>query len=370
MRRLLVACPQCKRQYDATQLGVGTRFHCRCGQILTVPAPQSQEAKPVCCSHCGAPRTEGALSCAYCGAEFSLHDRDLDTVCPHCFARVSNQARFCEFCGAAIHPETTAGDASQLVCPACGEGHVLSSRALGDVSTMECQRCGGLWLSHASFQQLTEQAAQQGLNIDPRLTPTTARAPHADAPPPDGDLYYRHCPTCQQLMIRQNYGHGSSVIIDICGRHGVWLDADDLPRIIQWIHDGGLVRANQVSVVQQQQAAEELHAKAVAEAKLIERGPREPADDEPLRFLGGSAGRILELMAGLVLLLMAGLITLSPDSGLSHFWGNLLAAMDRMSTHHQNVMLGANHNAYHVVTAGIMFAVAGTALLWHSVFRS
>ncbi len=171
--RLLVACPQCKRQYDATQLGVGTRFHCRCGQILTVVEPRTHEAAAVCCSHCGAPRPEGALSCAYCGAEFSLHDRDLDTVCPHCFARVSHQARFCQFCGGVIHPEMSAGSTTQLICPACGDGHVLTSRALGSVSALECQRCGGIWLSHESFQQLTAEASKEGMHIDPRLTPIT-----------------------------------------------------------------------------------------------------------------------------------------------------------------------------------------------------
>jgi Zn-finger nucleic acid-binding protein len=379
--RLLVACPQCKRQYDATQLGVGTRFHCRCGQILTVPTPQTTEAKPVCCSHCGAPRAEGALSCAYCGAEFSLHDRDIDTVCPHCFARVSSHSRFCQFCGTAIHPEATAGDATQLVCPACGDGHFLSSRALGDVSVMECQRCGGMWLSHESFRQLTEKAAKEGLNIDPRLTPSVARAPQRDAPPPDGGLHYQHCPACQQLMTRQNYGHASSVIVDICGRHGVWLDADDLPRIIEWIQGGGLVRGNEVSLVEQAKLAEEQHAKAVAQAKIIEQNAaRSEQIASNSAESSNSANRILsrfslsplgivELVGGISLLILAGFIFTHPDSSLARSLGELLSLFGRHSSYHQSVLEIANHNPSNSYTAGIASAIAGSALLAHCILN-
>jgi Zn-finger nucleic acid-binding protein len=269
--RLLVACPFCKRQYDASHLTPGQQFRCQCGHELAVQGPRHHEAAVVCCSHCGAPRTEGALSCPYCGADYTLHERDLDTVCPHCFARVGNSAKFCQFCGAAIHPEATAGETSQLVCPSCGEGHFLISRACGSVSAMECQRCCGMWLSPDDFRQLIEQAAKEGQQIDPRLTPKFARPPQVDGPPSDGGLHYRHCAICQQVMTRQNYGHGSGVIIDVCGRHGVWLDADDLPRILEWIHEGGLVRTNQEAAQQLANEEAKKKSKAAAEALLVER---------------------------------------------------------------------------------------------------
>jgi len=32
--RHLVACPMCKRQYDATGRDPGDRFHCHCGQEI------------------------------------------------------------------------------------------------------------------------------------------------------------------------------------------------------------------------------------------------------------------------------------------------------------------------------------------------
>jgi Zn-finger nucleic acid-binding protein len=242
--RNLVACPHCHRQYDASALAIGKQFRCHCGTVLTVHAPQGHDAAVVCCAHCGAPRSEGATNCAYCGAEFTLHERDLDTVCPHCFARVSHNARFCHFCGKAIHPEMVAGQASKLNCPACGEGHILTSRAWGDVSALECQRCAGLWLSGESFRHLTEQAASDGMNVESHERPLTARLAETEQPL-ESKFHYRPCPVCGEMMNRQNFGGRSGVVIDVCRSHGVWFDADELSRILDWIRSGGLARANE-----------------------------------------------------------------------------------------------------------------------------
>ena len=264
--RLLVGCPYCKRQYDASQLTVGQSFRCQCGHSLTVQGPRRHEAAVVCCAHCGAPRTEGALSCAYCGADFTLHERDLDTVCPHCLARVSNTARYCQFCGAAIHPEAVVGEPSQLTCPSCGNGHFLRSRAVGNVSAMECERCGGMWMTHDDFDLLTKQAANEGLNVEPRQSPGIARAPQVDLPVTDGGLHYRECVICKQLMVKQNYAHTSGVVIDVCGRHGIWLEADALPRIGEWIQAGGLIRVNQQLMQDESEREPRQKSEAVAEA--------------------------------------------------------------------------------------------------------
>ena len=43
-------------------------------------------------------------------------------------------------------------------------------------------------------------------------------------------------------MNRSNFARSSGVIIDICKQHGVWFDADELPKIIAFINKGGLSR--------------------------------------------------------------------------------------------------------------------------------
>ena len=108
--RLLIACPKCGRQYDATGKRPGSRFRCHCGEVVTIAAPKGHDAKVVRCSACGAPQEEGSTHCRFCGADFTLHDRDLDTVCPHCMARISDRDKFCHFCGARIAPESVVGE--------------------------------------------------------------------------------------------------------------------------------------------------------------------------------------------------------------------------------------------------------------------
>jgi Zn-finger nucleic acid-binding protein len=46
-------------------------------------------------------------------------------------------------------------------------------------------------------------------------------------------------------MNRSNFARASGVIIDTCKRHGVWFDADELPRIIGFIQKGGMEMARQ-----------------------------------------------------------------------------------------------------------------------------
>jgi Zn-finger nucleic acid-binding protein len=354
--RLLVACPYCKRQYDASQLTVGQSFRCQCGHSLTVQAPKAHQAAVVCCSHCGAPRTEGALSCAYCGADFTLHERDLDTVCPHCMARVSNSAKFCQFCGAAIHPEAAAEEKSQYDCPSCGEGHLLTSRAVGRVTAMECQRCGGLWMTHDDFKLLTEKAANEGLNIEPREAPAIARAAQVDTPPSNGGLHYRQCVVCKQLMVKQNYGHASGVVIDVCGRHGVWLEADALPRIIQWVQAGGLTRSNEQLSQQLTDDEARQKSKATAEARLIERNilpdrlSRDSTDSDGFSFAGLSIGRIFRWALAAIFAGLAALLVALPNSDFAR---SICAHFGR----HHGMLVGAENSIMTAVSFGILAAI-------------
>jgi Zn-finger nucleic acid-binding protein/DNA-directed RNA polymerase subunit RPC12/RpoP len=273
--RLLVACPKCKRQYDASTLKVGQRFRCHCGAALSVHEPQGHDAAVVCCAHCGAPRADGALKCAYCGADFTLHERDLDTVCPHCFTRVSNKARFCHFCGTAIHPESMAGESSNLICPACGPEHTLTSRAWSDISVMECNRCTGVWLSNESFQHLMDQTSTESFNSEARENSRLPREPQVEAGPPDGGKRYRPCAVCRKLMVKRNFAQ-SGVIIDICRYHGMWFDADELPRILDWIHAGGTRRVIEIETAKLNQPDAIEIRTAVGDAAEILNRPQNP----------------------------------------------------------------------------------------------
>ena len=41
-------------------------------------------------------------------------------------------------------------------------------------------------------------------------------------------------------MNRVNFARCSGVIIDLCKKHGIWFDCDELSRIVEFIREGGL----------------------------------------------------------------------------------------------------------------------------------
>jgi Zn-finger nucleic acid-binding protein len=204
------------------------------------------------CSSCGAARSgENAASCSYCESDFTLHERDLNTVCPHCLARVSDRATFCHHCGTGLIPELDAGADTDLACPACQRGEGLVSRQIGSekVAILECGRCAGFWLGHDAFRLLLERAKREVLapgavEESPRQVAARFGLPEGSAAPEAGGnaSYYRPCPVCRGLMNRRNYGGNSGVIIDLCREDGIWFDADELARILTWVRAGGVER--------------------------------------------------------------------------------------------------------------------------------
>ncbi len=291
--RLLVACPKCKRQYNATGKKPGSRFRCRCGAVVKVQRPKGQDAAVVRCSSCGAPREAGGSRCHFCGADFTLHDRDLDTVCPKCLTRISDRARFCHHCGLELSPEGVAGEDTELTCPACGGSRRLTDRPIGEVHVLECGRCAGLWLGNKTFRKLTDRASSDAPDLDRLLESSharTARRPHVDGQAEDS-WRYRKCPACGNMMYRRNYGRRSGVIIDICKEHGVWFDADELPRILTWIRSGGLAKAKED---QAEQAAREERVKRAAGPPVMGAGLGEPDGCWGGRPFGGFLDEIVE----------------------------------------------------------------------------
>jgi Zn-finger nucleic acid-binding protein len=157
----------------------------------------------------------------------------LQTVCPNCLARVSDHARYCHHCSTLLVVESVAGELTSCHCPACGPDRVLTHRQLSSqqINVLECQKCGGFWISLETFDKLLEVVARQ---IQPGAagyrSPTQAQQRSA----------YRPCPVCGQLMNRRNFGRHSGVIVDICGSHGIWFDAQELAQIVRWVRSGGL----------------------------------------------------------------------------------------------------------------------------------
>jgi Zn-finger nucleic acid-binding protein len=118
-------------------------------------------------------------------------------------------------------------------CPDCRQP--LVARTAGVVGFSECARCGGLFLGREAFDAVAKDAG------------TRERVRAFDAAPrgatePEPGFHYRPCPVCRGLMNRSNYGGGSGVIVDVCGRHGVFLDRGELTKIVDFLEKGGWER--------------------------------------------------------------------------------------------------------------------------------
>jgi Zn-finger nucleic acid-binding protein len=143
-------------------------------------------------------------------------------------------SKHCQRCGAAaVVPEVA--EAKDRKCPRCETE--LARVTIGSTAVHECERCFGLWLDVASFEKICADREQQSAVLG-----FAAHDP-ARASSDTNKVKYVPCPVCSQLMNRMNFARCSGVIVDICKHHGAWFDRDELSRIVEFIHDGGLEAA-------------------------------------------------------------------------------------------------------------------------------
>lgn len=265
---MLVRCSRCRRQYATDGRRAGERFRCSCGTAITVPAAHPVEAAVVRCASCGAARGRAEPVCRFCGAEFSLLDRDRNTLCPACAARIPDRARFCPRCAVPIVPVRSDGSPTGWACPACGPDRRLISRSLGELgaAALECPGCTGLWLEREVFERLAATTRRE-------QAPFARSRQAAAVPPPQRADRYRPCPECGKLMLRRNEGGRSGVLVDLCHAHGLWFDTEELDRILDWLRGGGAEAAEAARLAEERERRRtERLRRDLAEAEASQRG--------------------------------------------------------------------------------------------------
>ncbi len=236
--RTLNACAACARQYDVSHLSEGAKVRCECGQVLRAHFERPRQPRHLRCSNCGGNVSAAERACTYCGAEVTLEEKGLSSICPRCYARLTDRARFCMECGIPIQPQALFALAEGSACPRCRAG--LQRRQLTDAEAIECRSCGGLWLTQDRFEALCETAESQDQTArELRLRPQPERPGEAQPP------RYLPCVACGELMNRRNYSGSSGVVIDVCKRHGVWLDHAEMEKVLAFVRGGGLDRSRQ-----------------------------------------------------------------------------------------------------------------------------
>jgi Zn-finger nucleic acid-binding protein len=231
----LVACKNCRAQYDTTEMGAEP-FECRCGTMVENIDLTGVNAKILRCGACGAAVSEAAEQCDYCGSAIVRDTRDLSLICPECYARNAEDTRFCTSCGVAFRPQGAKVEGYELPCPACGKR--MPPHHVGGIGVNECPGCKGLWVPRENFDVLINRAiAAHRQRLAAGYQPPKMRA--AGGNPVTQKVEYRGCPECGKLMARRNFRSRSGVIVDRCPADGTWLDADELEQIAGYILSGG-----------------------------------------------------------------------------------------------------------------------------------
>ncbi|MCA9726312.1 MAG: zf-TFIIB domain-containing protein [Candidatus Eisenbacteria bacterium] len=233
----LVACPSCRTQYDVTRITTPV-IHCPCGAQIPNQAPVAVDAPVERCSSCGAALGPDARTCGYCRSTIVRDLRLLGLICPECFARSPEKAKFCTRCGLKFVPQPAPGSVPEISCPQDHE--TLIARSVGGLICHECRTCHGMWVPADDFDALLNKAVTAR-----RTRPSQGLGGHVhhERPAASFKVVYRKCPVCGDVMQRKNYAGRSGIIIDWCGSHGTWLDADEMEEIATFIFDGGLERS-------------------------------------------------------------------------------------------------------------------------------
>jgi len=233
----LLSCPACHTQFDVTGV-TDHEFRCPCGESVRVESPVPVDAEIRRCASCGASVGTDAARCDYCGSAIVRAAGPLALVCPECYARNGEKALFCASCGVRFNPQPVGASVTPLDCPCCATA--MKPRTIGGVVAQECAACHGLWAPGESFDKLVRRAVRAERES---YHGESARAAGGAANGSfQGDVVYRRCPVCDGLMQRKNFGRRSGVIVDWCGLHGTWLDADELEQVASFIAAGGLER--------------------------------------------------------------------------------------------------------------------------------
>ena len=183
------------------------------------------EAETINCPMCGAATSTDAPQCQYCEARLAT------IACPSCFAMMFVGSRHCPKCGAEAERHERL-DSSEKHCPRCNRS--LRSVSLRDSEVLECEKCMGLWVDPSTFERICADREQQSAV----LGKASMQQPDLTA-----KVNYIPCPVCAQLMNRINFARCSGVIVDLCKKHGIWFDRDELSRIVEFIRSGGLERS-------------------------------------------------------------------------------------------------------------------------------
>ncbi|QJE95335.1 zf-TFIIB domain-containing protein [Luteolibacter luteus] len=198
--------------------------------------------------------------------------------CTSCGGRLEGTMTFCPFCGVRqdvnlrqIHFRDLGTDAS-MPCPQCEIPlDVIEFDSEPKLKVERCNKCLGMFFNPGEIEALLESQTNPLVWID------TAQLTRIVADFGSGHrVIYRKCPMCAERMSHLNFGGQSGVILDRCGKHGVWVEGSELRRLMEWWRAGG----KHIHQQREAQKAKQLYASGGAiEAAVSMSGSLEPEQE-------------------------------------------------------------------------------------------
>ncbi len=167
--------------------------------------------------------------------------------CPQCGKMINTKVMLCPFCGGTVGDQK---NTREPLCPRCRIP--LELRRKDEIEIDVCPSCNGLWLDRGEFEIMT---AESTVYREEKLTKEYSR------PALPRKLEYIPCVRCGKLMVMKNFAKISGVILDECGRHGIWLDSGELDKIRHFILNGGIEKAQFKEIEENRQGLADLAQK-------------------------------------------------------------------------------------------------------------
>jgi Zn-finger nucleic acid-binding protein len=274
----LIACQECKRQWDVSRYRVGQKLRCVCNFVMMVQRQRSHTPEVHHCESCGAARPAASWDpCRYCGAIPTKDSAMMSLVCPLCMHRTAKTSQFCSSCGEAIQGGKLNVKTGKLNCPRCPKTKLMN-RKVGDFMVDECPNCSGMWVEAGAFARILDQ---QSKRQDHQSLRGLGKGP-VRAELERQTVVYLKCPACNRHMHRRHFGRASGVIIDECKEDGVWLDRDEMGKIAVFVASGGLQLARERLAEEHRQSGPETHIPIPALSQFPPLKSSSSSDDTPL----------------------------------------------------------------------------------------
>jgi Zn-finger nucleic acid-binding protein len=108
-----------------------------------------------------------------------------------------------------------------------------------------------VWLDTVVFERIVAQRQQTTLDALSARMPVPVNTVANQAA---GAMYVK-CPECDQIMNRCNFAKCSGVIVDVCKAHGTWFDDKELPKIVEFVVNGGLEKSSRLIAEREREEA-------------------------------------------------------------------------------------------------------------------